>query len=92
MKGSRQEAVVQMLILGFGTMAEEAAVLVNGVATLRIAEVGTFTIAANGDLTVPDDLNPDLQYWISVDLTCLDMLRAEEVDYHPEVHDVLGDW
>ena len=82
---TRQEAVVKMLIDGFGeenveqyTSAEDAGLTPPQIA-LVVFRRGTFIIDKSGNIAYPEDINPELAYWIAVDLASLDILREESV-------------
>jgi hypothetical protein len=79
---SRQDAVIQALIDGFGEERISAKLETNNYIVQLVVDgiEGYFEIDAAGDVTkIPVGLSGELAYWIHTDLKCLDLLAGDEM-------------
>jgi hypothetical protein len=78
---TRQEAVVKMLIDGFGEENTEMLVPSENVydTIVKASRWGEFRVDEHGNIKMPEGLPEELYYWIDLDLKSLDILREEGV-------------
>jgi hypothetical protein len=79
---NRQERVLKALTDGFENNDVASSIDPDGVMTIVVSGIdGYFEVTPVGDVaTFPYGLSAELQYWVSVDLACLDLLALNALE------------